>query len=92
MERNSRIEQFYAAIYSVWAPIVQTAIEREMKDTTRNKDCDFKELEVLHKCDTAIKQSGHRIDRVTGAETEASRIYAAKKAQVMGQAREVYAD
>ena len=89
-DREDRVKMFEAAIYKVWAPIVQKHIERELKDKTNNGDFDFKELDVLHECDLAVHQSGYRVDRITGTLTERDSRAQEAKASVLAGAREVY--
>ena len=77
-EQADRMRMFRAKIWPIWAPIVNRAWEEEVSGK-RN----FSDLEVLHKCDKAIFNSGHRADRFSSAQND-------KKESVINSAKEAY--
>ena len=86
-ERTRRTEMFYAQIFKTWAPIVQRHMDRELNDKDRNAAADFREIDVLHECDLAVKASRHTVDR---QRSEADNQHQERREQVTAAARSVY--
>lgn len=59
---------FERAIYPIWKSIFEKRKALDEKETDREKF--ISDFQIIHKCDIAIKKSGHRPDRVVVGQKE----------------------